>query len=93
MIFSNAILFMLLIGFICCQLKAHTHTHTHTPKVILAAAKMVEGQCDAIDINFGCPQKAAKRGNYGAFLLDDFEKMVSPRNPNPNPKPFPNPKP
>ena len=38
---------------------------------------MVEGQCDGIDINFGCPQKVAKRGNYGAFLMDDWEKLVS----------------
>ena len=38
---------------------------------------MVEGQCDGIDINFGCPQKVAERGNYGSFLMDDWEKLVS----------------
>ena len=38
---------------------------------------MVEGQCDGIDINFGCPQKVAERGKYGAFLMDDWDKLVS----------------
>lgn len=33
------------------------------PDVLVKAAKMVENQCDAIDINFGCPQGIARRGN------------------------------
>jgi len=41
------------------------------PETLLAAAKYVENQCDAIDINLGCPQKIAKRGRYGAFLLEE----------------------
>jgi tRNA-dihydrouridine synthase len=44
------------------------------------AAKLVEKDCDAIDINFGCPQRIAKRGFYGAFLMDNLpliEKLVS----------------
>lgn len=41
------------------------------PDVLLAAAKHVEGRCSAVDINFGCPQKIAKRGHYGAWLMDD----------------------
>lgn len=43
------------------------------PKVLLEAAKYVEKDCDAVDINLGCPQRIAKRGNYGSFLMDDLD--------------------
>lgn len=39
---------------------------------MLKAAKMVQHLCDAIDVNFGCPQEVARRGHYGAFLMDDL---------------------
>ncbi|CAG4989542.1 unnamed protein product [Parnassius apollo] len=50
------------------------------PDVMAAAAKLVEKDCDAIDVNLGCPQSIAKRGKYGAFLQDDWsllQKIVS----------------
>ena len=32
------------------------------PAIMLAAAKLVEHQCDAFDINLGCPQRIAYTG-------------------------------
>ncbi|XP_018322803.1 tRNA-dihydrouridine(16/17) synthase [NAD(P)(+)]-like [Agrilus planipennis] len=43
------------------------------PKVMLEAALLAEEHCIAIDINLGCPQAIAKRGNYGAFLQDNWD--------------------
>lgn len=43
------------------------------PNHLCKAAKILEGECDAVDINFGCPQRIAKKGYYGAFLMDNLE--------------------
>ncbi|GHJ87863.1 hypothetical protein NliqN6_4265 [Naganishia liquefaciens] len=43
------------------------------PEWLLKAAKRVEKHCDAVDINFGCPQGIAKRGKYGSFLQDEWD--------------------
>ncbi|KAF8531544.1 dihydrouridine synthase-domain-containing protein [Gautieria morchelliformis] len=43
------------------------------PDLLLQAAKLVESHCDAVDINFGCPQDIARRGRYGCFLQDDWD--------------------
>ena len=45
------------------------------PDTLLAAAKLVAPHCDGVDINFGCPQRIAKKGNYGAFLMDDWDTV------------------
>eukprot|EP00892_Ulva_mutabilis_P004060 jgi/Ulvmu1/2025/UM120_0021.1 len=48
------------------------------PDVLVEAAKHVDdGSCDYIDLNFGCPQRIAKRGKYGAFLMDDLPCVES----------------
>lgn len=45
------------------------------PDIMLKAVKLLEPYADIIDINFGCPQGIAKRGNYGSFLLEN-ESLV-----------------
>lgn len=47
----------------------------HDPDVLLAAAQRVEDVCDAVDINLGCPQGIAKRGRYGAFLMEELDLL------------------
>jgi tRNA-dihydrouridine synthase len=44
---------------------------------LIAAARYVEDRVDAIDINLGCPQGIARRGHYGAFLLDEPDLVVA----------------
>lgn len=50
------------------------------PEVLLHAAQLVEHRCDAVDINFGCPQGIAKKGHYGSFLMEEWDlisKLIS----------------
>ncbi|KAJ8546187.1 hypothetical protein K7X08_018770 [Anisodus acutangulus] len=49
----------------------------NNPDTLLEAARKVESYCDYVDINFGCPQRIAKRGNYGAFLMDNLSLVKS----------------
>ncbi|KAL2630289.1 hypothetical protein R1flu_014975 [Riccia fluitans] len=44
----------------------------NNPDTLLEAGRLVEGSCDYVDLNLGCPQRIAKRGNYGAFLMDNL---------------------
>ena len=45
------------------------------PDILLGAARLVQPFCDAVDINLGCPQRIAKKGRYGAYLMDDIETV------------------
>lgn len=47
------------------------------PDTLLSAALLIEDQVDGIDLNLGCPQRIARRGHYGAFLMDDQSLVVS----------------
>jgi tRNA-dihydrouridine synthase 1 len=49
---------------------------SNDPDDLLTAATHVAPFCDAIDLNLGCPQGIAKRGNYGAFLQEEPELIA-----------------
>ena len=46
------------------------------PDTLLEACKKVQDQCDAVDINFGCPQGIAKKGHYGSYLLESPDLVL-----------------
>ncbi|KAF2271880.1 FMN-linked oxidoreductase [Westerdykella ornata] len=50
---------------------------SNSPDDFLNAAKLVAPYCDAVDLNLGCPQGIAKRGNYGSFLQEDWPLISS----------------
>ncbi|PIO54367.1 dihydrouridine synthase, partial [Teladorsagia circumcincta] len=47
------------------------------PETFLAACRLVEGVCDGVDLNLGCPQMVAKKGRYGAYLQDEVDLVCS----------------
>jgi tRNA-dihydrouridine synthase len=46
------------------------------PHVLVEAGKYLHKDVAAIDLNLGCPQKIAKKGNYGAYLLPEKALIV-----------------
>ena len=49
----------------------------NSPDELLEAARYVEPFCDAVDLNLGCPQGIARKGNYGAFLQEDWDRIYN----------------
>ena len=49
----------------------------HSPFLFLSAARFVENDCDAVDLNLGCPQGIARKGHYGAYLLEEVDLVAS----------------
>lgn len=43
---------------------------------LLKAGKMLQKDIVAIDLNLGCPQGIARKGNYGWFLLEQEDKVM-----------------
>ena len=52
------------------------HFAANDAQTLLAAARLVEASCDAIDLNLGCPQRIAHSGHFGSFLLDDTDRPL-----------------
>ncbi|CAD8110320.1 unnamed protein product [Paramecium sonneborni] len=49
----------------------------HNPQILIKAALMIQDECDAIDINLGCPQGIARKGLYGSYLLEKRELVLT----------------
>lgn len=52
------------------------HFSANNPDVLVKAAKFVERDCDAIDLNLGCPQRIAFTGHFGSYLLDEEDRPL-----------------
>jgi len=46
------------------------------PADLAAAASLAAPHCAAVELNVGCPQRCAKKGGYGAFLMEKRELLA-----------------
>ena len=47
----------------------------HDPVAMLKVGLDLQKDCDAVDVNLGCPQGIAKRGRYGAYLMEELDLL------------------
>ncbi|KAF0695770.1 Aste57867_13421 [Aphanomyces stellatus] len=40
------------------------------PAVLARAVTLVQHRCNGVDLNLGCPQRCARQGHFGAYLLE-----------------------
>ena len=52
------------------------HFSANNPEEFAAAARLVEGSCDAVDLNLGCPQRTAHVGHFGSYLLEPEDRNL-----------------
>lgn len=47
------------------------------PTSLVAAAKLVEGRCDAVDLNLDWSSEKARSGPFGVYLQDDWALVTN----------------
>ena len=52
------------------------HFAANVPHDFAKAAQLAEPNCDAIDLNLGCPQRTAYVGHFGSYLLDPADRSL-----------------
>jgi len=52
------------------------HFCGNDPEVLLAAARLAEPHCCAVDLNLGCPQRIAHSGHFGSYLLGEVDRPL-----------------